>query len=226
MSVLPDPRWNFEAFTVGKDADFPVTAPLYYSPGEPSTYPKGDTYSSVAFNHLSLVFRNVTGLEASVYLRRKMLNPIGFGAMRYRLSSGMGSYVWATGGNNFAGARDYARLAYLLLHEGNWAGRRIFAASWIRQFTTVAGYPNITSNAQCGWGTAYPKDMYRIIGSGVNLAFVIPSLDLVATLNGRTPNALRDQVTAEFLRRLFGSITQQYVTCDGQVVNGGPPTAP
>ena len=68
--------------------------------------------------------------------------------------------------------------------------------------------------------------MYRIIGSGVNLAFVIPSLDLVATLNGRTPNALRDQVTAEFLRRLFGSITQQYVTCDGQVVNGGPPTAP
>ena len=44
----------------------------------------------------------------------------------------------------------------------------------------------------------------------------------MATLNGRTPNALRDQVTAEFLRRLFASITQQYVTCDGQVMNGGP----
>ena len=225
-SVLTDPRWNFEPFTLGKDADFPVTAQLYYSPGDPSAYAKVDTYSSVGFNHLSLVFRNVTGLEASVYLRRKMLNPIGVGAMSYRLSPGMGSYVWATGGNNFAGARDYARLAYLLLHEGNWAGRRIFTAAWIRQFTTVAGYPNISSNAQCGWGTAYPKDTYRIIGSGINLAFVIPSLDLVATLNGRTPNALRDQVTAEFLRRLFASITQQYVTCDGQVMNGGSATAP
>jgi CubicO group peptidase (beta-lactamase class C family) len=225
VSVVPDPRWNFEPFTVGKDPDFPVTAKLYYAPGNPSTYPKGDTYSSVGFNHLSLVFRNVTGLEASVYLRRKMLNPIGVGAMSYRRSSGMGSYVWATAGNNFARARDYARLAYLLLHEGNWRGRQIFTPSWIGQFTTVAGYPNISSNAQCGWGAAYPKDMYRIIGSGVNLAFVIPSLDLVATLNGRTPNSLRNQVTDEFLRRLFASVTQQYVTCDGRVMNGASEAA-
>jgi CubicO group peptidase (beta-lactamase class C family) len=219
-SVLADPDWNFDLFTLGKDRDLPVSAPLYFSPGNPSTYSKGSTYSNVGFNHLSLVFRNVSGLEPSQYLRNKMLDPIGVGRTAYKVSSGMGSYVWATGGNNLTSARDYARLAYLLLHEGTWGGKQIFPASWIRRFTTVAGYPNISSNANCLWGGQYPKDMYRIIGSGINLAFVVPSLDLVATLNGRTPNSLRDKVTDIFLEKLFASVTQEYVTCDGRVVNG------
>jgi hypothetical protein len=150
------------------------------------------------------------------------LNPIGVGRMAYITSPGMGSYVWATGGNNLASARDYARLGYLLLHEGSWGSNQIFTSSWIRQFTTVAGYPNINSNADCRWGNQYPKDMYRIVGSGVNLAWIVPSLDLVATYNGRTPNKLRDEVSRTFLQKLFASVTDQYVSCDGRVMNPAP----
>lgn len=40
VSVLPDPRWNFEAFTVGKDADFPVTARSITHPGNPPPTPR------------------------------------------------------------------------------------------------------------------------------------------------------------------------------------------
>ena len=224
-AVVDDPDWNFAPFTVGYDADHPVSARLYFAPGQPTAYTKGDTYSSVAFNHLSLVFRNVTGLEPSLYFRRALLDPIGVGRMAYVLPQGMGDYAWATAGNALASARDYARLAYLLLHEGDWAGTRIFASSWIRQFTTVAGYPNISSNANCLWGNQYPKDMYRIMGSGINVAFVVPSLDLIATLNGRTPNSMKDQVARTFLEKLFAAVTQPYETCDGRIVNGGPPPA-
>jgi hypothetical protein len=56
----------------------------------------------------------------------------------------------------------------------------------------------------------------------VNLGFIVPSLDLVATLNGRTPNNLRDEVSRKFLEKLFASVTQQYLTCDGRIVNGSP----
>jgi len=225
VSVNRESDWNFAPFTVGKDSDYPVTAPLYFRPGSPSSY-AGDPYSSVAFNHLSLVFRNITGLEAGAYLRKRILDPIGVGRMAYISSAGMGSYVWATGGNGLASARDYARLLYLLLHEGNWKGNRIFTATWIRRFTTRTGYRNIDSNADCHWGTQYPKDLYRLVGSGVNLGFVVPSLDLVATLNGRTPNTLRAEVTRNFLEKLFASVTQQYVTCDGRIVNGPTQIAP
>jgi len=212
--------WDFEPFTVGNDAEYPVSAPLYFDPGNPSTYTKGSSYSSVGFNHLSLLFKQVTGLEPSLYLRTGMLDQIGVGRMAYKLPQGMGGYVWATAGNGLASARDYARLAYLLLHEGNWAGKQIFTAEWIRQFTTNPGYPNISSNAQCLFGTQYPKDLYRIVGSGVNLGFIVPSLDLVATLNGRTRTRMRDEVTRTFLEKLFASVTQQYETCDGRVFNG------
>ena len=211
--------WDFVPFTLGQDLDWPVSAPLYYTPGDPSTYTKGRTYSSVAFNHFSLVFRNVTQLEPGAYLRAGILDPIGAGRMAYKRRSGMGTYQWATAGNGLTSARDFARLAYLLLHEGDWAGRQLFTAQWIRQFTSTPLYPNILSNQSCVHGAQYPADMYLTTGSGVTRAVVVPSLDLVATITGRTPTALKDSVTAEFLRRLFGAVTQPYVTCDGRVMN-------
>jgi chitodextrinase len=224
--LINDPLWNFVPVTVGKDPDLPESAPLYFDPGTPSTYTNGSTYSSVAFNHFSLIFRNITGLEPSLYLRRSILDPIGVGRVAYKVTTGMGGYIWVTAGNALASARDYARLAYLLLHEGSWAGNQIFTAEWIRQFTTVAGYPNISANTSCLWGTQYPKDVYRIIGSGVNIAFVVPSLDLIGALNGRFSNVQKDQISRTFLQKMFAGVTETYVTCDGRTVNPAPTPVP
>lgn len=225
-AIINDPNWNFAPFTIGRDLDFPQSAPLYYDPGNPSGYTKGSTYSSVAFNHFSLIFRNVTGVDAGSYLRHALLDPIGVGRFVHTTVPGMGDYGWATAGNALASARDYARLAYLLLHEGTWEGNQIFTSSWIQQFTTVDGYPNLSSNASCRWGTQYPGDLYRIIGSGVNIGFIVPSLDLIATFNGRTPNKLRDEIVRVFLQKLFAGVTQPYTTCDGRIITPPPPTPP
>lgn len=156
-AVKSGPNWNFEPFTTGHDLDYPVSAPLYFTPGDSSTYTKGRPYSSVAFNHLGLVFRTVTGLEPSLYLRAGILDRIGVGSMAYMRPEGMGDVQWAVGGNQLASARDYARLAYLLLHEGDWNGERIFTASWIRHFITSAKYYNLRSNADCFWGRNIPR---------------------------------------------------------------------
>jgi CubicO group peptidase (beta-lactamase class C family) len=223
--LINDPLWNFAPVTVGKDPDLPESAPLYFNPGEPGTYTAGRTYSSVAFNHFSLIFRNITGADGSLYLRSAMLDPIGVGRVAYKKASGMGGYIWATAGNGLASARDYARMAYLLLHEGTWAGQQIFTAEWIRQFTTVAGYPNTLANTDCSWGTQYPKDVYRIIGSGVNIAFIVPSLDLIGTLNGRFANGKKDEISRAFLQKMFAAVREQYVTCDGRTVDPPPPPA-
>jgi CubicO group peptidase (beta-lactamase class C family) len=221
-----DSRWNFESFTVGKDTDFPVSSRLHFDPGRPSTYSGGRTYSSVAFNHFSLLFRQVTGREPSQYFRSAVLNRIGVGRVAYRTAPGMGSYVWATAGGPMSSARDFARLSYLLLHEGTWGGTQVFSPAWIRRFTRVAGYPNLRSNVDCWWGRQYPKDLYRTVGSGLNWTLIVPSLDLIATLNGRTPNSLTDEVTKKFLEKLFAAVTQPYVTCDGRTINGASSQSP
>ncbi len=222
-AVMDDANWNFSPFTVGKDPDFTVSAPLYYTPGRPADYSRGSAYSSVAFNHFSLIFRNVSGLEPGAYLRQGVLDPIGVGRAAYKLPVGMGEYEWATAGNGLMGARDFARIGYLMLHEGNWDGRQVFASSWLRQFTGSAAYRNIRSNVDCRWGSKYPADLYRTTGSGQNWALVVPSLDLVATFTGRTPNTLAAEIDTASLSRLFGAVTEPYVACDGTVVNGGTP---
>ena len=221
-AVRPEANWNFATATVGKDPDYPVTAPLYFNPGAPSTY-NGNTYSSVAFNHFSLVFRNVTGLEASVYLRQAILDPIGVGRMAYKKSGGMGDYVWAVAGNGLSSARDFARLGYLMLHEGQWGSTEVFPAAWLRQFTTSPDYRNIRSNVDCRWGNKFPSDMYRTTGSGQNWALVVPSLDLVLTFNGRTPKSQATAIDSTSLNRLFAAVTERYVGCDGTVFNDAPP---
>jgi CubicO group peptidase (beta-lactamase class C family) len=222
-AVMDEAGWNFAPFTLGKDPDYPVSAPLYFTPGDSSAYTRGSTYSSVAFNHFSLIFRNVSGLEPGAYLRQAILDPIGVGLMAYKLTPGMGDYTWATAGNGLTSARDFARVGYLMLHEGDWNGNRIFPASWLQQFTGSAAYRNIRSNVDCRWGSKYPRDLYRTTGSGQNWVLVVPSLDLVVTFNGRTPNSLAAEIDSTSLSRLFAAVTEPYVACDGTIVNGDPP---
>jgi PKD repeat protein/CubicO group peptidase (beta-lactamase class C family) len=223
-AVRPQSDWNFAPATVGKDPDYPITGRLFFTPGDSSTYTGTSTYSSVAFNHLSLIFRNVTGQEASTYLRQAMLNRIGVDRMAYKLTKGMGDYVWATAGNGLTSARDFARLGYLMLYEGEWEGAEIYPAAWQRRFTSSPAYRNIRSNVDCRWGAKYPADMYRTTGAGLNWMLVVPSLDLVLTYNGRTPKSQAAAVDSMSLKHLFVAVTERYVACDGTVVNDVPPT--
>jgi CubicO group peptidase (beta-lactamase class C family) len=219
-AVQTEADWNFEPFTVGKDAQWPQSAKLWYAPGKPGTY-NGKAYSSVAFNHFSLIFENISGWEASEYLKRAMLGPIGVGRVAYRTTAGMGGTKWAAAGNGLMGARDFMRVGYLMLREGDWNGGRIFPASWIRRFTGSTAYQNLRSNRDCYWGSKYPADLYRTTGSGQNWVLVVPSLDLLLTYNGRTPASRKAEIDRESLERLFDSVTDRYVACDGTVVNGG-----
>ena len=219
-AVQTESSWNFEPFTVGKDAQWPQSGKLGYAPGKPSSYGGGDAYSSVAFNHLSLIFENVTGKEAGDYLQDALLGPIGAGRPAYKVSAGMGEVRFAAAGNALMKAPDFARIGYLMLHEGDWNGRRIFPAAWLRRFTESTAYRNIRSNRDCHWGAKFPKDLYRTTGSGLNWMLVVPSLDLVMTFNGRTPESKRAESDRESLERLFAAVTERYVACDGSVING------
>ena len=164
-AVQTESSWDFKPFTVGKDAQWPQSAKLWYEPGKPSTYDGKRTYSSVAFNHFSLIFENVSGREASEYLKSAIFSPIGVGRVGYRITTGMNGTKWAAAGNGLMGARDFMRVGYLMLHEGDWKGKRLFPASWIRRFTGSTAYLNLRSNRDCFWGAKYPADLYRTTGS-------------------------------------------------------------
>ena len=102
--------------------------------------------------------------------------------------------------------RDYARFAYLLSRDGRWGETQIAPSGWVERFRTSSAYPNVRSNIDGVFGKQYPADMFRIAGSGLNWAFIVPSLDLIALRTGRADNRMWQEVEAKFLKLLFASV--------------------
>lgn len=48
--------------------------------------------------------------------------------------------------------------------------------------------------------------MFRIAGSGNNIAFIVPSLNMIVLRTGRVDNALWDEVEKQFLEKLFNAL--------------------
>lgn len=115
-------------------------------------------------------------------------------------------------------ARDYARVAYLILKQGAWDGRQVVPEAWLSRFATSPDYLNVRSNVDAYFGAGYPRDLVRIFGSGLNWAFVVPSLDLLAIRVGRATNSQFKAVQADFLRRLFAAVTGPYARPAGPFV--------
>ena len=206
-------EWTgYDYWVVGHDERWPQTARLYFDPGRPQGYPGHQTsgshlhsYSSIAMNHLGLVMRNLYNKPAHQLLWERLLAPIGFSDIDFDRPPS-GEVKWVTAGGLRITPRDYARFAYLLLRAGRWEDKQLVPTSWIQRFKTSHRYPNIRSNSDGFFGDEYPKDMFRIAGSGLNWAYIIPSLDLIAIRTGRANNAIWDQVRNTFLEKLFAAI--------------------
>lgn len=96
-------------------------------------------------------------------------------------------------------ARDFARLAYLWLRGGRWAGRQLVPAAWLgeatRRFVRENGEtPNNYGYTFWTWDgeAGVPPDLYMSRGHNMNHSYVIPSLDLVVVRQGNDNRRLVD----------------------------------
>ena len=199
-------------WVVGHDSQWPVTGELVFSPGHPEEWEHSagmDSrkigYSSVAFAHIGLVLSNIYKEPASDFLWKRLCKPIGFDRLEFHAPPS-DSIRWFSAGGLRMTPRDYARFAYLLLNDGKWEDNQLVPEAWVQKFRSRALYPNIASNAEGDFGDQYPRDMFRIAGSGLNWAYMIPSMNLIALRTGRSNNNIWDTVEKEFLERLFACV--------------------
>ena len=92
-------------------------------------------YKSINTQLLGLIIERATGMTLSEYLEKKIWRPLG---MEY-------DATWSTDRKNNgiekafccinATARDYARFGRLYMHGGNWNGKQIVPAEWVKQCT-------------------------------------------------------------------------------------------
>ena len=206
---------DYTKWVFGKDESWPQTKPLYFDPGRIEQYAGRDmsgeyanAYSSVGFCHLGLVFNNIYHVPAHRVLWDRLLEPIGFSGIDFHAPPS-DSTKWFSAGGLRMTPRDYSRFAYLLLRDGRWQDAQIVPGDWVERFRSSPKYPNIRSNVDGVFGDQYPEDMFRIAGSGLNWAFIVPSLDLIALRTGRADNQTWAEIEREFLRKLFDCLSNK-----------------
>lgn len=109
-------------------------------------------------------------------------------------------------------ARDMARMGYLWLNWGNWAGKQIIPEKWLREAVKIA--PDIRANCpeeQWKYGYAFwtndygkqwpslPRDSYAASGAGQKHIWVCPSLNVVVAQSPGIWSSQTDEFNTELL---------------------------
>lgn len=185
-----------DPFTISRD-----DVPVMFEPGERVSY----SNPGMAMLAYAITAAMPPGgpKDIRALLRERVYEPIGIGPKEWSIGYGATYHagdldlVADWGGAAFT-PRAAARVGRLMLHEGDWDGRRILAADVVRTCVNPPGTPagkrwqgeespspgfGWWSNRDGAWPSV-PRDAYLGAGAGDQLLIVIPSLDLICVRNG------------------------------------------
>ena len=165
---------------------YAATRPLQWPPGTVGRYRNTDP---VLVNYLIRLAVEKRGENYHAFPQRALFDRIGVRTMIIETDA-FGNFL--TQGNDYACARDWARLGNLYLQDGVWNGERILPEGFVSFVRTVApawakddnrtygGFFMINGDARY----PVPKDAYFMAGAGGQRTIVIPSHDLVVVRMG------------------------------------------
>jgi CubicO group peptidase (beta-lactamase class C family) len=175
------------AEAVAHDPDEPVRGFLMVPPDEePGTV---FTYSQPCTYVLASVIQRRAGQSLTQYLRPRLFDPLGIGAVGWE--------SWPPGGPDigfsglFARTEDVAKLGLLYLQGGRWYGEQLLPESYVSQATSrQIGTPNEGSdNWTRGYGFQFWMSAHGYRGDGAfgQFCVVLPEQDAVVAITAGTP---------------------------------------
>ncbi len=170
------------------------TASLFFEPGTTLEYSTHGLY------HAALVCESVTGQPYDQYCIEHLLQPLGIEHWWFQILTGDAQHGNHASHTLGLPARELARIAYCMLHDGRWGEHQVVPRWFVEQ--TAAPTHSVTGVTQKsfgrdarswshGWelpafeggerGKGIPPDTRFKPGSGGQLICFIPSLNLVLT---------------------------------------------
>jgi CubicO group peptidase (beta-lactamase class C family) len=182
---LPVPH---DPFTISRDI-----VPLVFAPGERFSY--SNPGIAMLGYALTAALKDSPQKDLRTLLRERVMRAIGVGdgdwEAGYRQTFDVDGLplVPAWGGGAYT-ARGAARIARLMLREGDWDGRRILTREAVHAVSNNAD-SRLPGVVAVGWWTNnrgtvpdLPRDTYFAAGAGHRLVVVIPSLGIIVVRNG------------------------------------------
>ncbi|MBI3682199.1 MAG: serine hydrolase [Acidobacteria bacterium] len=150
-------------------------------------------YNNWDFNAAGAIFEKLTGRDIYDALESDLARPVemqDFDRTRQRKSGDLDKSVHPAY-HMWLSTRDMARIGYLMLREGNWAGKQLVPREWARRIVSIVSPVPAGTAAPYGWGYGYmwwvadPETRgpfagaYTARGAVGQFITVLPSLDMV-----------------------------------------------
>jgi CubicO group peptidase (beta-lactamase class C family) len=158
---------------------FVIDRPMAREPGPPFAYNSGAT------ELLAHIFQKQTGQDLEQYARKYLFEPLGIRHYHWKRSP---KGVVDTEGGLYLRAEDLAKIGFLFLHNGTWAGKQIVSADWVKQ--SLAPSVDAGDRAKYGfqWWLFPQGDPQRLIwaalGFGGQRLLVFPQENLMVVFTG------------------------------------------
>src|SRR5437763_1174117 len=158
---------------------FVIDRPMAREPGPPFAYNSGAT------ELLAHVFQKQTGQDLEQYARKYLFAPLGIRRYHWKRSP---KGVVDTEGGLYLRAEDLAKIGYLFLHNGAWAGKQVVSAEWVKQSLT----PSVDAGDRAKYGFQwwlFPQGepqrlIWAALGFGGQRLLVFPQENLMVVITG------------------------------------------
>jgi CubicO group peptidase (beta-lactamase class C family) len=184
-------RGNEERMYVVEDwaqfiLDLPIRGRMHLGEKiEPPPYGRYFSYCTGGVFTLSEVLEKATGERTDRYAREKLFEQLGIQNVEWVYSP---LNVPQTGGGLRMTSRDLLKIAQLYLNGGEWEGKRIVSASWVKaSISPHAQIDDVTEYGYLWWlksfksgEKSYPA--FFMSGNGGNKVIAIPSLDMAVVI--------------------------------------------
>jgi len=193
--------WRREVFSHDPFSISLSQAPTLFEPGRRFAY-SNPGMAALGYA-ITASLRGAPREDIRALLRERVMLPLGIPDREWSIGYGQpseldGMRLYATWGGGEYTARAVARVGQLLLHGGEWQGRRLLHPGWLRRLLAHPGGPlppRAPDNpwpapALCFWSNddavwpELPRDACAGAGAGNQVLLFVPSLDLVAVRMG------------------------------------------
>jgi CubicO group peptidase (beta-lactamase class C family) len=172
--------------------DLPIQGRMKVPGDTPPKYGRDFRYCTAGAFLMSPVLKQATGKTADVYSQTVLFDPLGIHDAQW-VYSPLG--LPQTGGGLRLSSTDLLKVGELYRRGGEWNGRRVVSADWVRASTTP--HAQIDEETEYGYfwwlksfmagGKAYPA--FFMTGNGGNKVVVVPSLALTVVITSTNFNA-------------------------------------
>jgi len=190
---------EWEGTLWGKNADFVGVEQFCNGKHDPRPLHDPGTYyeyNDVRINRFSLSLLRLFGDGLPEVLKKNILDPIGasqdwhwYGYKNSKVEINGRQIESVTGGTRWGGglwinSEDLARFGLLILNHGNWEGKQLVSARWLKDVVTPSahgpdyGYLWWLNTQKREWPSG-PASSFAAVGNGSNTIWIDPEHDIV-----------------------------------------------